>query len=80
MQYFLVLVKCLTNGGDDPNRECKFPFVHKGTTYRGCPPDPILPGKTWCSTKVDENGNHVVGQNKWGYCSPSCPKHTGMLL
>ena len=25
----------------------------------------------WCSTKVDDDGNHVRGN--WGNCGPSCP-------
>ena len=29
--------------------------------------------KPWCSTKVDDNGVHVVGQGKWGYCDSECP-------
>ena len=27
----------------------------------------------WCSTKVDENKDHVSGGGFWGYCSESCP-------
>merc|ERR1711976_430887 len=28
--------------------------------------------KRWCSTKTDENGNHVTGDGTWGYCTPGC--------
>ena len=31
--------------------------------------------KRWCSTKVDANGNHVTGQDEYGFCSPDCPIH-----
>ena len=29
--------------------------------------------KPWCSTMVDDNGVHVGGQGKWGYCDSKCP-------
>ena len=29
--------------------------------------------RPWCSTKVDDNGVHISGQGKWGYCDPECP-------
>ena len=29
--------------------------------------------KPWCSTKVDDNGVHISGQGKWGYCGQECP-------
>ena len=25
----------------------------------------------WCSTKVDDNGQHITGN--WGDCGPDCP-------
>ena len=27
--------------------------------------------KPWCSTKVDESGNHTAGH--WGICGSDCP-------
>ena len=27
----------------------------------------------WCSTKVDNNLEHVGAGGNWGYCSPGCP-------
>ena len=39
----------------------------------GCPTDQEDRTKHWCSTKVDSSGNHIVGQNKFGYCSKNCP-------
>ena len=53
---------CTTNGGPKPGKNCVFPFSFEGKTYYGCPPDLKEPGKTWCSTKVDAAGNHVIGQ------------------
>ena len=31
-------------------------------------------GLDWCSTKVDEEGQHVTGQGDWGVCGPDCPR------
>ena len=30
----------------------------------------------WCSTKVDNDQEHVAGQGNWGFCRPSCPPIT----
>lgn len=66
---------CLTNGGPNPGKECIFPFTFQGITYTGCALDLDDLSKTWCSTKVDSNGKHVMGQDDYGYCSNDCPKH-----
>ena len=66
---------CSTNGGKDPFRPCIFPFTFDGVKYFGCPKDLFEEDKRWCSTKVDADGNHVTGQNKYGFCSPNCPIH-----
>ena len=29
--------------------------------------------RPWCSTMIDDDGVHVNGQGKWGYCDPECP-------
>ena len=39
----------------------------------GCLIDHDDRSKHWCSTKVDSSGNHIVGQNEFGYCSKNCP-------
>ena len=65
---------CQTVGGPDPGKSCIFPFKFQDKIYNECPFDPDDQSKTWCSTKVDSNGNHVVGQKKWGHCSASCPE------
>ena len=66
--------ECQTVGGPDPGKSCIFPFKFQDKIYNECPFDPDDQSKTWCSTKVDSNGNHVVGQKKWGHCSASCPE------
>ena len=65
---------CLTSSDSmDPEKECVFPFTANGTTYHGCPMD-FTGDKTkrWCSTKTDENGEHIAGINAWGYCTKGC--------
>ena len=42
---------------------------------QGCPVDTQDNSKRWCSTKVDRNGNHMVGQNQYGNCNQCCPRH-----
>jgi len=67
---------CMTVDGEDPNQQCVFPFNFDGVTYDGCIfVGTAYPGETrpWCSTQTDGNGDHVMGQGKWGYCSAECP-------
>merc|ERR1712044_28640 len=56
---------CATTTGE----LCILPFKHKGKTHMTCKPEN---GKTWCSTKVNNNGVHMAGN--WGYCNDKCPK------
>ena len=30
----------------------------------------------WCSTKVDNDLEHIAGQGNWGFCRQSCPPIT----
>ena len=32
----------------------------------------------WCSTKVDNNLEHVGGEGNWGFCRQSCPTITSV--
>ena len=63
------------NGNPDPGKKCVFPFKYNGKTYQGCPPDNFVKDKRWCSTATDENGNHIIGDNKFGICEDKCPAH-----
>lgn len=63
---------CITTGGPNPGKNCIFPFTWQGTTYHGCPEDS---DGVWCSTKVDNAGNHVTGEDEWGICGQNCPSH-----
>ena len=63
---------CKTVGGADPGKSCVFPFTISGGVIRTkCITSPGDPNP-WCSTLTDENGTHVGGQGKWGYCAPQC--------
>ena len=66
---------CFTvRGGPKVGRKCIFPFKFEGKTYHGCPvfeEDDMR----WCSTEVDSDGNHVLGQNAYGTCAKNCPYH-----
>ena len=61
-------MSCSTISGKTPNLPCVFPFEFEGTTYHSCSWED---GTRWCSTKVDENGQHLKGN--WGNCESNCP-------
>jgi len=64
-----------TRDSVDASKKCIFPFKFKGVTYNGCPVDLVDKDRRWCSTKVDRSGNHVTGEDKYGFCSNNCPIH-----
>ena len=57
---------CTTVSGGSPNLPCIFPFRFNGVTHHTCIWDMahLTENKPWCSTLVDENGQHVSGQKK----------------
>ena len=56
---------------------CIFPFKHKDKWYNECTKDDHSESKFWCSTKVDENGNH---DKEWGNCADNCSNEGGGML
>ena len=66
--------KCqLTNSqGPQKFQPCIFPFTFRKIVFNECTKNSDPEGFFWCSTKVDENGKHVDGKNKWGYCDIDC--------
>ena len=73
--FFFYPVKiCLTtNDGPQKNASCILPFKFKGKLKSNCINDQDPDGRFWCSTKVDNDLNHIGGQGNWGYCGSSCP-------
>jgi len=63
---------CTTVGGPDQGKPCIFPFRHNGVTYRECSVAG-LNGTAWCSTRVNNDGEHLAGQGLYGICPTSCP-------
>ena len=59
--------------GPSTGTKCIFPFTHNGVIHKTCTKHGIedTEYKPWCSTKVDDNGNHISGN--WGDCSQDCP-------
>merc|ERR1719402_1680943 len=67
----LVVHNCTAVSGADPGTDCVFPFTFNGEVITECT---TIDGDNtpWCSTLTDQNGNHVGGQGKWGYCASTC--------
>ena len=64
---------CTTISGPSTNQRCILPFKFNGVTHQKCPTDPEDKTKHWCSTKVDQNGQHISGIGAYGNCGPNCP-------
>ena len=64
---------CTTISGPSTNQRCVLPFKFNGVTHQKCPTDPEDKTKHWCSTKVDQNGQHISGIGAYGNCGPNCP-------
>merc|ERR1719186_2584170 len=62
---------CNVIDGPDKGKSCVFPFTFLGKTYTECAYEASQGDNyRWCSTKVDANGNHVIGGRHWGECNP----------
>ena len=58
----------------DETKPCVFPFQVNTTIFDGCTNIDRPSSPPWCSTRVDENGAHISGEDLWGECSDNC-KH-----
>ena len=58
----------------EANVPCVFPFRYRNKTHLGCTTEDAVDGLAWCSTKVDEAGNHVTGQDEFGPCAATCSR------
>jgi len=63
----------------ESGQHCIFPFRHKNITYAGCTEDHDPDGRLWCSTEVDDEGNHLAGKKAWIHCPISCPKASNRI-
>merc|ERR1712223_1383110 len=63
---------CTTVSGPASGKPCVFPFTWQGKTFTSCTKEGDDQGKLWCSTMVDQAGNHVAGQGQYGFCSQEC--------
>jgi hypothetical protein len=61
-----------TGSGNSSCGNCVFPFTFMEVEHMGCT---TIDGdqNPWCSTLVDENGEHVTGGGHWEYCGSECP-------
>merc|ERR1712130_891922 len=63
---------CNTVSGPSAEKPCVFPFTWQGKTFNSCTKEGDDQGKLWCSTMVDQAGNHITGQGQYGFCSQAC--------
>ena len=80
----LIIDKCKTKSGPDPNKECFLPFTFfefgvGKKTYNTCALDAT--GTPWCPTELPAMGSLEFYLEKgakcpwksWGYCNKDCP-------
>ena len=62
-----------TNG-----KKCILPYTFGGITHDVCTIHASPDQENYiCSTKVDSDGVHFVGNDTWGYCGEGCPIEEG---
>lgn len=61
----------VTPGGTQTPEKCKFPFRYYGQEFQSCTTFGEKYKLEWCSVQVDNQGNHVKGQGRWGHCDKS---------
>ena len=59
--------ECIIQGGNNTEVPCIFPFRWHGKIYHSCV---YKKGGSWCSTKVDNDGEHI--DKFWGKCPRKC--------
>ena len=74
MLFILYSSGCKTVSGPQQDKECIFPFVYAQIQHSQCTTVGNN-GTPWCSTKTDENNNHITGY--WGNCAKNCPNNSG---
>ena len=71
---------CVTVASPSTGMKCMLPFKFRGLFFNACPSDPSPTGNPWCSTKIDDNGEHIYEGPHWGECSPDCPTENEQTL
>jgi len=66
--------ECETVGGPRAGLPCIIPFRFGGKLHTGCIQDSDPDLKFWCSTKVDQDLNHVPNEDNWAHCGQGCKK------
>ena len=61
-------------------KDCVFPFKYNDEEYNECTWEEAPTGEAWCSTLVDEAGNHVENKKKWAVCGPGCPIESELMI
>ena len=69
--FFLEFCSVIEKRGNE-FKPCMFPFNYDGGTYDTCTNVNDPDGKLWCSTKLDEYGNHDQSGGYWGHCGQDC--------
>ena len=64
---------CKTASGPSSNKPCVFPFKFRGELHNDCNWDGDSSQGAWCSTLIDDSGQHVGAKGNWGNCGPKCP-------
>ena len=64
---------CKTTSGPSSDVPCVFPFKFRGEIHNECNWDGDASDGAWCSTLIDDSGQHVGGKGNWGNCGPKCP-------
>ena len=59
--------QCIIKGSNNTEIPCIFPFRWNGKEYKSCV---FRKSGSWCSTQVDENGNHI--HPYYGNCPRKC--------
>jgi len=57
--------------------KCIFPFRYKGRIWKHCTHYDTHGDNNWCSTKVDESGEHIPGH--FGHCNVDCDRYSGQI-
>ena len=74
------ILGCVTKSGPSTGVPCVFPYIFEGITCPGpycCNPS-NAPLGAWCSTKVDDSGNHITGN--YEYCNEEACQSQGTLF